>query len=133
MGRGDTVRVWLTCIATFLASRAALADGDLHRKTIAAAGRKAWEDAYNSTPQLIYIFFPTRRPRSSSHHQVKFSSKLHYSGVSRRGLFSKAIRLGLYTCILYVCIYIYIYIYTHIEKNIYIYIYIYNPTLSDTL
>ena len=34
------------------ASRAALADGDLHRKTIAAAGRKAWEDAYNSTPQL---------------------------------------------------------------------------------
>ena len=52
MGRGDTVRVWLTCIATFLASRAALADGDFHRETIAAAGRKAWVDAYNSTPQL---------------------------------------------------------------------------------
>ena len=41
----------------------------------------------------------------------ELSSELHYSGVSRRGLFSKAIRLGLYTCILYVCIYIYTYIY----------------------
>ena len=40
----------------------------------------------------------------------ELSSELHYSGVSRRGLFSKAIRLGLYTCILYVCIYIRIYI-----------------------
>ena len=28
MGRGDTVRVWLTCIATFLASRTALAAPD---------------------------------------------------------------------------------------------------------
>ena len=36
----------------------------------------------------------------------KLSSELHYSGVSQRGLFSKAIRLGLYTCILY---FIYIY------------------------
>ena len=37
------------------------------------------------------------------------SSKLHYSGVSRKGLFSKAIRLGLYTCILYIYVYTYIY------------------------
>ena len=59
MGRGDTVRVWLTCIATFLASRAALADGDFHRETIAAAGRKAWADAYNSTPQ----FLPRKKSR----------------------------------------------------------------------
>ena len=34
----------------------------------------------------------------------ELSSELHYSGVSRRGLFSKDIRLGLYTCILNVCI-----------------------------
>ena len=40
----------------------------------------------------------------------ELSSELHYSGVSRRGLFSKAIRLGLYTCILYICIYKYTYI-----------------------
>ena len=47
-----------------------------------------------------------------SRPERELSSELHYSGVSRRGLFSKAIRLGLYTCILYVCIYIRIYIYT---------------------
>ena len=41
----------------------------------------------------------------------ELSSELHYSGVSRRGLFPKAIRLGLYTCILYVCIYIHTHIY----------------------
>ena len=35
--------------------------------------------------------------------------ELHYSGVSRTGLFSKAIRLGLYTCT--ICTYIHIYIY----------------------
>ena len=39
----------------------------------------------------------------------ELSSELHYSGVSRRGLLSKAIRLGLYTCVLYICIYTYIY------------------------
>ena len=41
----------------------------------------------------------SRRPRAA---ELKLSSdsELHYSGVSRRGLFSKAIRLGLYTCIL---------------------------------
>ena len=44
---------------------------------------------------------------------ARLSSKLHYSGVGRRGLFSKAIRLGLYTCILYVYTYI-CYIYTYI-------------------
>ena len=43
----------------------------------------------------------------------ELSSELHYSGVSRRGLFSKAIRLGLYTCILYVCIH------THTHTYIY--------------
>ena len=43
----------------------------------------------------------------------ELSSELHYSGVSRRGLCSKAIRLGLYTCILYVCIYIHTYIYIY--------------------
>ena len=43
----------------------------------------------------------------------ELSSELHYSGVSRRGLFSKDIRLGLYTCILYVCIY------THTHTYIY--------------
>ena len=46
-----------------------------------------------------------------SRPERELSSELHYSGFSRRGLFSKAIRLGLYTCILYVCIYTYIYIY----------------------
>ena len=41
----------------------------------------------------------------------ELSSELHYSGVSRRGLFSKAIQLGLYTCNTYVLttsIYIYV-------------------------
>ena len=46
----------------------------------------------------------------------ELSSELHYSGVSRRGLFLKAIRLGLYTCILYVCIYIHTYIYIRIPS-----------------
>ena len=39
-----------------------------------------------------------------SYSERELSPELHYSGVSRRGLFSKAIRLGLYTCILFVCI-----------------------------
>ena len=65
---------------------------------------------------------PSRPPSRFSKHFSKLRlvpaerelrSELHYSGVSRRGLFSKVIRLGLYTCILYVCIYIYIYIYIY--------------------
>ena len=36
-----------------------------------------------------------------SRPERELSSELHYSGVSRRGLFSKAIRLGMYTFILY--------------------------------
>ena len=38
----------------------------------------------------------------------ELSFELHYSGVSRRDLFSKAIRLGLYTCI--ICMYIHTYL-----------------------
>ena len=50
---------------------------------------------------------------SASGAERELSSELHYSGVSRRGLFSKAIRLGLYTCILYGSIYIHTYIYIY--------------------
>ena len=46
----------------------------------------------------------SRRPRAAE-RKLSSDSELHYSGVSRRGLFSKAIRLGLYTCILYIFIY----------------------------
>ena len=46
--------------------------------------------------------------------QRKLSSELHYSGVSWRGLLSKAIRLGLYTCT--ICMYILIYIYIWIPS-----------------
>ena len=49
-------------------------------------------------PNRDHLFARNGRP------ELELSSELHYSGVSRRGLFSKAIRLGLYTCILYMMI-----------------------------
>ena len=83
-----------------------------------------------NTPLLTYLLTST----TNRHRQSKFTLllslnyinetivertqrrlpfELHYSGLSRRGLFSKAIGLGLYTCT--ICMYIhthpYIYIY----------------------
>ena len=102
---------------TSFACSASLSDASREAQTRASAGearagarRSADHEASRGAAQNLR----QRRGRLLAERELRF--ELHYSGVSRRGLFSKAIRLGLYTCILYVCIYIRIYIYIRIPS-----------------
>ena len=63
------------------------------------------------------IFGPVAIVPAEPQAERELTSELHYSGSVGEVCFQKpSIRLGLYTCILYVCIYTYTYIYIRIPS-----------------